>query len=121
MISLKNLSFIWTSFALLLFVSGFLFLDWTFPCLNLPYQFNRTLEKKTNSSDMIDESMEMKWYQRIIQRKGVWFYLTSPLYIFVVLFLSILLLPGIFLAVTWYPWVLYITKDTQLSKEILSD
>ena len=107
------------SFGVLLFLSGFIFLDWTFSFLNLPYQFNRKLEKKKDSSDTINELMEMKWYQRIFKRKGVWFYLTNPLYILVVLFLSILLLPGIFLAVTWYPWVFYITKDTRLSKEFL--
>ena len=58
-----------------------------------------------------------KWYIQIRQRQGVWKHLTSPLYILVVLFLSILLMPSIFLTVTWYPWVLFITNhNTSLGK-----
>ena len=123
-------------------ISSFMFLDWRFPILNLPYQFDTKLEKKNVSATVItgrwitknsllifshclggnqlannSELDEMKWYTRILRRKGVWHYLTSPLYLLVVLFLSILLLPGIFLAVTWYPWVYYITQqDRILSK-----
>jgi hypothetical protein len=71
-------------------------------------------EDQSSNKNELDK---MKWYTRILKRKGVWHYLTSPLYILMVLFLSILLLPGIFLAVTWYPWVYHITKqDTILSK-----
>jgi hypothetical protein len=115
MITLQQLSYIWISFSVLLLISSFIFLDWTFPILNLPYRFNTELEKKNISSD--NEINQMKWYRRILERKGVWHYLTSPLYILVVLFLSFLLLTGIFLSVTWYPWVYYITnRDTLLSK-----
>jgi hypothetical protein len=115
MITLQQLSYIWTSFSVLLLISSFIFLDWTFPILNVPYRFNTELEKKNISSD--NEINQMKWYRRILERKGVWHYLTSPLYILVVLFLSFLLLTGIFLSVTWYPWVYYITnRDTLLSK-----
>lgn len=120
-ISLQNLSYIWLALGALLVFSSFLYLDWTFAILNLPYQFDTKLEEKNVSSSSvanksIDETDKMKWYTLILKRKGVWQHLTSPLYILVVLFLSFLLLPGIFLAVTWYPWVLHITNDnTELS------
>ncbi|CAF4024076.1 unnamed protein product [Rotaria sordida] len=115
-VSLQQLSYIWLSFGVLLLISSFLYLDWTFPILNLPYQFDTKLEEKNVSSNSvigrsISEIDRMKWYTRILKRKGVWYYLTSPLYILVVFFLSILLLPGIFLSVTWYPWVHYITQQ----------
>ncbi|CAF1345216.1 unnamed protein product [Rotaria sordida] len=118
-VSLQQLSYIWLSFGVLLLISSFLYLDWTFPILNLPYQFDTKLEEKNVSSNsVIDRSISeidrMKWYTRILKRKGVWYYLTSPLYILVVLFLSILLLPGIFLSVTWYPWVYYITQQNTI-------
>ncbi|CAF1453618.1 unnamed protein product [Adineta steineri] len=126
-ITLQQLSYIWMSFGVLLFISSFVYLDWKFPILNLPYKFNTKLEKKitapaitTDDGELPDNTQvdKMKWYTRILKRKGVWQYLTSPLYLLVVLFLSILLLPGIFLAVTWYPWVYYITnQDTVLSNK----
>ncbi|CAF2769945.1 unnamed protein product [Rotaria sp. Silwood2] len=126
-ITLQQLSYIWMSFGVLMLISSFVFLDWRFPILNLPYQFDTKLEKKKIRSNIINnedqssnnsEIDKTKWYMRILKRKGVWNYLTSPLYILVVLFLSILLLPGIFLAVTWYPWVYYITKqDTVLTNK----
>jgi hypothetical protein len=51
------------------------------------------------------------------QRTGVWEHLTSHLYILVVLFLSVLLMPSVFLSVTWYPWVYYVTnQNTSLGK-----
>lgn len=119
-ISLQQLSYIWISFTVLMLISSFMFLDWRFPILNLPYHFDTKLEKKTKSINITNDDTEIEninWYMKIIKRKGVWHYLTSPLYILVVLFLSILLLPGIFLSVTWYPWVFYITKqDILLSK-----
>jgi len=60
---------------------------------------------------------DRKWYQNMFQRKGIWKHLLSPLYIMVVMFLSILLLSGTFLHIIWYPWVYYITnQDTSLSK-----
>ncbi|CAF1274177.1 unnamed protein product [Rotaria sp. Silwood1] len=118
-ITLQQLSYIWLSFGVLLLISSFLYVDWTFPILNLPYQFDTKLEEKKVSSinvksKSINEIDKMKWYIRILKRKGVWYYLTSPLYILVVLFLSVLLLPGIFLSVTWYPWVYYITKQDKI-------
>ncbi|CAF3896288.1 unnamed protein product [Rotaria magnacalcarata] len=122
-ISLQQLSYIWLSFGVLMLISSFLYLDWRFPILNLPYHFGGKSEEKNESSSSvasksISEIDRMKWYTRILKRKGVWQYLISPLYILVVLFLSILLLPGIFLSVTWYPWVYYITKkDTLLTNQ----
>ena len=68
-----------------------------------------------------NEESKIGWSQQIRERKGVWQHLTSPLYILVVLFLSSLLLPRIFLAVIWYPWVYHITDhDTTLSKNLIS-
>ncbi|CAF4879137.1 unnamed protein product [Rotaria sp. Silwood1] len=124
-ITLQQLSYIWMSFGVLMLVSSFVFLDWSFPLLNLPYQFNTTLEKKNISQDILTDHLsnhneinQMNWYERILKRKGVWHHLISPLYLLVVLFLRLLLLPGIFLSVIWYPWVYYITKqDTILSKK----
>ncbi|CAF0942748.1 unnamed protein product [Didymodactylos carnosus] len=126
-ITLQQLPYIWTSFGVLMLISSFVFLDWRFPILNLPYQFDTKLGKKTvlpriiageDQSSNNSEIDKMKWHTRVLKRKGVWYYLTSPLYLLVVLFLSILLLPGIFLAVTWYPWVYYITKqDTILTNK----
>ncbi|CAF1117414.1 unnamed protein product [Adineta steineri] len=120
-VTLKELSFIWMSFSVLMLISSFIFLDWTFPVLNLPYHSDTKMENKTGSLTVTvddNESERIKWYTRILKRQGVWHYLTSPLYLLVVLFLSILLLPGIFLAVTWYPWVYYITQqDTLLTNK----
>ncbi|CAF3225742.1 unnamed protein product [Rotaria sp. Silwood2] len=122
-ISLQQLSYIWLSFGILMLISSFLYLDWRFSILNLPYQFDTKLEEKNVSSvrvtsKPIGEIDKIKWYTRILKRKGVWYHLTSPLYILVVFFLSILLLPGIFLSVTWFPWVYYITKqDTILTNK----
>lgn len=127
-ITLKYLSYIWMSFGLLMVITSFMYLDWKFSWLNLPYQFN-TKQERTNESeceylnyieqlprifpDTSDsaKTTKVKWYVQIRQRQGVWKYLTSPLYILVVLFLSLLLMPSIFLTVTWYPWVLYITNQ----------
>ncbi|CAF1210055.1 unnamed protein product [Rotaria sordida] len=104
-------------------ISSFIYLDWRFPILNLSYQFDTKLEKKNIYSNIItneDQSSnnseidKMKWYIRILKRQGVWHYLTSSLYLLVVLFLSSLLLPGIFLAVIWYSWVYYITKQNTI-------
>ncbi|CAF1583015.1 unnamed protein product [Rotaria sp. Silwood1] len=52
-ITLQQLSYIWMSFGVLMLVSSFVFLDWSFPLLNLPYQFNTTLEKKNISQDIL--------------------------------------------------------------------
>lgn len=41
----------------------------------------------------------------------VWQHLKNPLYILVILFLSILLLPSVFLSVIWQPWIKYITEQ----------
>ncbi|CAF4029564.1 unnamed protein product, partial [Rotaria sordida] len=117
------LSYIWISFSILMLISSFIYLDWRFPILNLSYQFDTKLEKKNIYSNIItneDQSSnnseidKMKWYIRILKRQGVWHYLTSSLYLLVVLFLSSLLLPGIFLAVIWYSWVYYITKQNTI-------
>lgn len=38
-------------------------------------------------------------------------HLTSPLFILVALFLSFLLLSIAYLPITWFPWLMYLTKD----------
>ncbi|CAF0855764.1 unnamed protein product [Didymodactylos carnosus] len=128
--TLKTLSFIWMTFGILMFGSSCLFMDWKFPLLNLPYKFDSRLEEI--QKDIIrkyifrsygryavhkpfflkgPDTNKIKWYKMICKRKGLWKHLTSPLYILVVLFLSILLIPSTFLSVTWYPWVFYITNQ----------
>ena len=123
-------------FVLVLF-NSFFFMDWRFSFFNLPYSFDTAAEANTETAgrgsacealvrfatsilgeeQLVDEGSNLVWHQRIIQRVGVWRHLLSPMYISVVLFLSVLLLPAIFLPVTWYPWVDYVTnKDTDLSK-----
>ena len=89
-------------------VSSFLFLDWKFPILNLPYKFDTKFENA--SVEIIKGS---KWYMNMYNRRGVWRHLTNPFYILVVLFLSVLLLPSVFLSVTWYQWVSYITNNSK--------
>ncbi|CAF5051984.1 unnamed protein product, partial [Rotaria sp. Silwood1] len=56
-ITLQQLSYIWMSFGVLMLVSSFVFLDWSFPLLNLPYQFNTTLEKKNISQDILTDQL----------------------------------------------------------------
>ena len=65
--------------------------------------------------DIVDrtDTIKIHWYQRILYRMGVWRHLLSPIYIFVVLFLSVLLLPSVFLPVTWFPWTMYVTHDSE--------
>ena len=72
------------------------------------HQFNRFF---------VEVQSTTKWYTNIRQRVGIWKHLTNPLYILVVLYLSILLMPSILLSVTWYPWVYYINhNDKTISK-----
>jgi len=70
------------------------------------FLFVLEFDKKQDLSHII-------WHQRIIKRVGVWRHLLSPMYISVVLFLSVLLLPAIFLPVTWFPWVYYVTGQNE--------
>ncbi|CAF1603487.1 unnamed protein product [Adineta ricciae] len=104
-ISLRQICFIWASFGGLLLISSFLFLDWKFTFLNLSYQFDRKQDKITTrnpeSSEIINNGK--KWYKRIYKRLGSWEYLSSPLYIMIVLFLSTLFITTDLLAITWYP------------------
>lgn len=53
----------------------------------------------------------LKWYENITHRQGIWEHLTSPIYILIVLFLSILFTSVGLLSIIWYPWVLYIVGD----------
>jgi hypothetical protein len=71
------------------------------------YYFFYILETKTKT----------KWYTNIRQRNGIWEHLTNPLYILVILYLSVLFIPYNLLSVTWYPWVYYIKdSDKTISK-----
>ncbi len=51
----------------------------------------------------LDESNSSTIYQ----------YLRNPLYILVVLFLSIVLIPTVFLSVVWKPFITFITKQDE--------
>ncbi|CAF3837706.1 unnamed protein product [Rotaria magnacalcarata] len=110
LLTLSQLSYIWLSFGALLLLSSFLFFDWKFAVLNLPYKFiqesTSTTTKQTN-----DPSVEIKWYTKIRQRTGIWEHLTNPLYILAVLYLSFLMIPNSLLSVTWYPWVYFINNN----------
>ena len=44
-LTLAQLSYIWLSFGVFMFLSSFFFLDWKFPLLNLPYKFDTKFEK----------------------------------------------------------------------------
>ena len=44
-LTLSQLSYIWLSFGLIMFLSSFLFLDWKFNLFNLPYNFDTKFEK----------------------------------------------------------------------------
>ena len=77
-----------------MFLTSFLFLDWKYSFFNLPYKFDIQLEL-TNQ----------------LNQKNFWKYLLSPLYILVVLFLSILLIPTVFLSVFWEPFITFLTKE----------
>ncbi|CAF0951989.1 unnamed protein product [Adineta ricciae] len=109
-ITLSQLSYVWMSFGALMFISSFLFLDWKFPILNLGYTMDTKLEQ-TQTISTINANNKSKWYTNIYQRVGFWKYLLNSLYILVVLYLSILLMPNILLSVTWYPWVYYISQN----------
>ncbi|CAF5037837.1 unnamed protein product, partial [Rotaria sp. Silwood1] len=111
-ITLPILSYIWLSFGALLLISSFLFLDWKFPILNLPYKLNIEPDHHP-ATPTTNHPTETKWYTKIHHRVGIWKHLISPLYILVVLFLSFLILPTNILSVTWYPWVYFVTDNNK--------
>ncbi|CAF2361322.1 unnamed protein product [Rotaria sp. Silwood2] len=115
---LRTLSIIWTVFVIIMIGAALLFMDWRFRLLNLPYGFvtNSEPNKESRKSVEIDDAahvINMSWYRHIVNRVGVWQHLLSPIYIFVVLYLSVLLLPTVFLPVTWFPWVMYVTNENE--------
>ncbi|CAF1442875.1 unnamed protein product [Adineta ricciae] len=118
LLTLTQLSYIWMSFGGIMIFTSFLFLDWNFPVLNLPYKPIEDPEQQLETTALSTETDDkMKWYTNIYRRRGVWKHLLSPLYILVVLDLGFLLLPSSLLAVVWYPWVYYITnQNTSLGK-----
>jgi hypothetical protein len=113
-------------------ITSFLFLDWHFVIFNLPYKPEEELKPLSepdnnkhsrcsrvtplnvipdlNSSEIVEKS---KWYINISRRHGIWEHILSPVYIMLVLFTSMVLLPTIFLSVIWYPWVYYITDNNE--------
>ncbi|CAF1305896.1 unnamed protein product [Rotaria sordida] len=95
-LELSHLAYIWLAFGLLMFITSFCFLDWKYSFLNLPYKFDVQLE-------LTDENE--------LDRSSFWEHFRSPLYILVVLFLSILLIPSVFLAVVWEPSITFITGE----------
>jgi len=94
-LTLSQLSYIWLSFGFVMFVSSFLCLDWNFKWLNLPYQFDIQLES--------NEENQKSFLKTVL----------NPLYVLVVLFLSILLLPTVCLSVYWNPYVTYLTNSNE--------
>lgn len=76
-----------------MFLTSFLFLDWKYLFLNLPYKFDVQLE-------LNDQTNEKNFLKHLL----------NPLYILVVLFLSILLIPTVFLSVYWDPFITYLTQ-----------
>ena len=98
---LSSLSYIWSSLAVLLFFTSFAFLDWTYARVRLPYQFNIELE----STDQNDQ-------------KPFWKYLVDPFYILIVLFLSFVILPTVFLAVVWKPSITWMVHGDAIRGEI---
>ncbi|CAF4803875.1 unnamed protein product [Rotaria sp. Silwood1] len=115
-LTLSQLSYIWMSFGIFMLFSSFEFLDWKFQILNLGYTFDTKLEQ-TKTVTIENTKIETKWYGKIRQRIGIWEHLTNPLYIFVVLYLSFLLMPSILLSVTWYPWVYYINHNDKTKSD----
>ncbi|CAF3651966.1 unnamed protein product [Rotaria sp. Silwood1] len=115
-LTLSQLSYIWMSFGIFMLFSSFEFLDWKFQILNLGYTFDTKLEQ-TKTIITENTKIETKWYGKIRQRIGIWEHLTNPLYIFVVLYLSFLLMPSILLSVTWYPWVYYINHNDKTKSD----
>jgi len=93
-LELYTLSYIWLSFGLLMLLTSFLFLDWKYSFFKLPYKFNIQLEL----TDQLNENHFSK-------------YLLNPLYILVVLFLSIVLISTVFLSVFWEPLITFLTKE----------
>ncbi|CAF4769593.1 unnamed protein product [Rotaria sp. Silwood1] len=94
-LELSHLAYIWLAFGLLMLITSFLFLDWKYSFLNLPYKFDVQLESTDENE---------------LNRNSFWKHFRSPLYILVVLFLSILLIPSVFLAVVWEPSITFITE-----------
>ncbi|CAF1363219.1 unnamed protein product [Adineta steineri] len=102
-VGLNTLSYIWLSFGFLMFLTSFLFLDWNYSYWNLPYKFN--IELESNNQNELNEN-------------NLWKNLLNPLYLLVVLFLSILLIPSVLLSVIWEPLITFITNhdDTLADK-----
>jgi hypothetical protein len=120
------------SYGGIMLITSFLFLDWHFGIFNLPYKPQEELKSlpepdnnkhpqcsrvtplnvipHLSSSEIVEKS---KWYIKIYRRHGVWEHILSPVYIMLVLFTSMVLLPTIFLSVIWYPWVYYITDNNE--------
>lgn len=94
---MSTLAYIWLSLGLLMLFTSFAFLDWKYSFLKLPYQFNQQLETGEQDADRSNE-------------KSFWNYFSSPLYLLVVLFLSLVLIPTVFLSVYWEPFINHLTK-----------
>ncbi|CAF1581494.1 unnamed protein product [Adineta ricciae] len=96
---LSTLAYVWLGFALLIFFTSFLFLDWNYSFWNLPYKFDIQLESTADRNHEIN----------------FWKTLRDPLYISVVLFLSVLIIPTVFLSVVWQPLIQFITNQNKSS------
>ena len=117
-LSLSGMSYIWLSFGLLSLFTSFIFLDWKYSLLNLPYQFDLRAESRNES---IDKKNQFVSFLNIFldeeNEKSLLKYIFSPLYVLVVLFLSILLIPTVFLSVYWNTFITHVTQGN-LSQSI---
>lgn len=96
-IRLHTLAYIWLAFGLIMLMTSFAFLDWKYSFCKLPYQFNLQLESNGSETDRSNGG-------------NFWKHFTSPLYLLVVLFLSLVLIPTVFLSVCWEPFITHLTK-----------
>ena len=115
---LSSLSYIWLSFSVLMFLTSFLFLDWNYSFLNLPYKFDVQLEITDQSIEIKIENKKFQLFSLMkisdeSNENPFWKYFLSPLYILVVLFLSIVIIPSVFLSVIWEPFITFVTKQNQ--------
>ncbi|CAF4267989.1 unnamed protein product, partial [Rotaria sp. Silwood2] len=99
LISLSTLAFIWASFAILMFGSAMLFLDWRFTCID------STLKSKQTKTEV----------KTITSHDTLTKHLLNPLFIVVTLFLSCLLLTISYLPVVWYKWLMHLTNNNKQS------
>ncbi len=61
LVTLPTLCYIWMSFGSIMLVTSFLFLDWKFHILNLPYQYHTDSEESVEKTDGIQKHHYCTW------------------------------------------------------------